>query len=52
MQDALNGQVRTEGYSSYLYLSMPACFRSIGLAGFVHWMREKAQEELGHALKM
>ena len=52
MQDALNGQINAELYSSYLYLAMEAYFQSINLSGFANWMRVQAQEEKAHAMKM
>ncbi len=51
MQDAINGQLNAELYSSYLYLSMNAYFKSINLDGFANWMYYQAQEELAHAMK-
>jgi ferritin len=51
MQKALNGQVNAELYSSYLYLSMNAYFKSVNLDGFANWMYAQAQEELMHAMK-
>jgi ferritin len=51
MQEALNGQMNAELYSSYLYLSMSAYFQDINLGGFANWMRVQAQEELVHAMK-
>ena len=51
IQSALNKQVNAEMYSSYLYLSMSAYFKSLNLAGFANWMRVQAQEELVHAMK-
>jgi ferritin len=51
MQDALSGQLNAELYSSYLYLSMHAYFKSINLDGFANWMYYQAQEELTHAMK-
>lgn len=51
IQEALNGQLNAELYSSYLYLSMSAYFQSIDLSGFANWMRVQAQEELMHAMK-
>ncbi len=51
IQDALNGQLNAEMYSSYLYLSMSAYFQSNDFAGFANWMRVQAQEELMHAMK-
>ena len=52
MEKALNGQINAELYSSYLYFSMSAWFASEGLAGFAHWMRQQAQEEMFHAVKI
>ena len=52
MQKALNGQVNAELYSSYLYLSMNAYFKSVNLDGFANWMFAQAQEELMHAMKI
>ncbi len=51
IEDAFNGQLNAELYSSYLYLSMSAYFESQNLAGMANWMRVQAQEELGHAMK-
>lgn len=51
MQTALNGQLNAELYSSYLYLSMNAYFKSVNLDGFANWMYYQAQEELEHAMK-
>lgn len=52
MQDALNGQINAELYSSYLYLSMEAYFESLSLAGFANWMRIQTQEEMIHVMKI
>ena len=52
MQEAINGQLNAELYSSYLYLSMNAYFKSINLDGFANWMHFQAQEELTHAMKL
>ena len=51
MQKALTGQMNAELYSSYLYLSMNAYFKSVNLDGFANWMYYQAQEELEHAMK-
>ncbi len=51
MQDAMNKQIQAELYSSYIYLSMAAYFESLNLAGFAHWMRLQANEEMAHAMK-
>jgi ferritin len=51
MDKALNDQLNAELYSSYLYLSMNAYFKSVNLDGFANWMHYQAQEELEHAMK-
>jgi len=51
MLAALNKQINAELYSSYLYLSMGAYVKSLGLDGFENWFRVQAQEELAHAMK-
>lgn len=51
VQKALNGQFNAEVYSSYLYLSMHAWFKSINLDGFANWMDQQVKEELVHAKK-
>ncbi len=51
MLTAINEQIKHEYYSSYMYLSMSAYFSDMGLAGFAHWMRMQAEEELLHANK-
>ena len=52
VQAALNGQLNSELYASYYYLSMSAYFHAINLTGFASWMRTQAQEELMHAMKV
>ena len=52
MEDALNKQVNTEFYSSYLYLSMAADFEAKTLEGFASWMQIQAQEEWSHGMKI
>jgi ferritin len=51
LQEALNGQINAELFSSYLYLSMSAYFASQDLPGFASWMRVQAQEEDSHVQK-
>jgi ferritin len=51
IQNALNRQLNAELYSSYLYMSMSAYFKSVNLNGFANWMYYQAQEELTHAIK-
>ena len=52
MVKALNEQINAEMYSAYFYLSMNSYFESNSLAGFSHWMRMQAQEEMLHAMKL
>ena len=52
VQSALNGQIRAEFDSAYVYLSMAAHFDSVGLPGASHWMRHQAKEELEHGMKL
>jgi len=51
MQAAMNKQINAELHSAYIYLAMAAYFEHENLPGFAHWMRQQANEELGHALK-
>lgn len=51
IQDAINKQIVREMFSSNLYLSMAAYYKSINLNGFANWMHIQAQEEMQHALK-
>ncbi|HWQ20301.1 MAG TPA: ferritin, partial [Methanotrichaceae archaeon] len=51
INEALNGQLNAELYSSYLYLSMSAYFQSINMPGSASWMRVQAGEELVHSMK-
>ncbi|MDQ2087140.1 ferritin [Herbivorax sp. ANBcel31] len=52
MVKLLNDQIQKEFYSSYLYLSMTAYFKSINLDGFANFYFIQAQEEKDHALKI
>ena len=52
MEAAINQQINAEMYSSYLYLSMATYFESISLGGLANWMRQQAQEEMFHGMKM
>jgi len=51
MQDAFNEQIQAEMYSSYLYLSMVACFHSVNMDGMAQWMHVQTKEENAHAMK-
>ncbi len=48
----INEQINREFYSGYLYLSISAYFREIGLFGFAHRTREQAAEEMEHGMKL
>jgi ferritin len=52
IETALNRQINRELYSAYLYLSMSACFESLTMKGFAHWLRIQASEEQTHAMKI
>ncbi|MGH2569373.1 MAG: ferritin, partial [Bacteroidota bacterium] len=52
MLKALNEQINSELYSSYLYLSMSAHFQAANLSGFSHWMMLQSKEEYDHAMKI
>ena len=51
MVDALNGQMRNEFYSAYLYLSMSAASATMGLKGAANWFMVQYQEEMVHFMK-
>ena len=48
----LNEQINKEFYSGYLYLSMSAHLKELGLCGFASWTRIQAKEEVEHGLKI
>lgn len=52
VQEALNGQIKNELDSAYLYLAMAAHFESANLPGFARWMRLQSREEVSHALRI
>ena len=52
MEEALNGQLNAELYSSYLYLAMGAYLDAAKRPGMSHWMREQAKEEQIHGMKL
>lgn len=52
INEILNEQINKEFYSGYLYLSMSAHLKEIGLFGFAKWTRKHAQEEVEHGLKL
>ncbi len=46
--EAVEKQINSELYNSYLYLSMALWAEAEEWSGFANWMRVQAQEELGH----
>lgn len=52
VRDGVNRQIGHELKAGYLYLAMSAHFERVSLVGFASWMREQAQEELEHAMKL
>ena len=48
----INEQINKEFYSGYLYLSMSANLKELGLFGFASWMKLQAKEEVEHGLKL
>jgi len=52
MQGALNDQIQAELFSGYLYLAMAAWSDEKNLEGCANWMRQQANEELFHAMKL
>lgn len=51
LEDAINGQIQAEYYSSYMYLAMAAYCDSVNMPGYGHWMRAQAREEMQHVMK-
>lgn len=52
IEDAINGQINNELFSSYSYLSMAAWCDHEQFTGAAHWLRMQSQEEYGHAMKL
>ena len=52
INEILNEQINKEVYSGYLYLSMSAHLKELGLNGFASWTRLQAKEEVEHGLKI
>ncbi len=49
---AINKQINNEFAASYAYLAMASYFSSINLDGFADWMKQQANEEIQHGLKL
>ena len=52
LQEAINGQINAEMWSSNLYLSMSFYLQKEGYDGFAAWMKKQSQEELDHAYNL
>ena len=52
INEILNEQINKEFFSGYLYLSMSAHLKELGLAGFASWMKHQAKKEVEHGLKI
>lgn len=52
INNIINEQINKEFYSGYLYLSMSAHLKKLGLFGFAKWTRIQAKEEVEHGLKL
>lgn len=52
INESLNEQINKEFYSGYLYLSMSAHLKELGLNGFAKWTKLQAKEEVEHGLKI
>lgn len=50
--DSLNEQIKSELYSSNLYLSMSAYCDRLNLLGFAEFFRHQSEEEREHALRI
>ena len=52
MEEALNEQIKLEGFASYLYLSMASWCDREGLEGCAQFMHRQSEEERMHMLKI
>ena len=52
INEILNEQINREFSSGYLYLSISAHLKQLGLKGFASWMKLQAKEEVEHGLKI
>lgn len=51
LQNAINNQIHSEIYSSYLYMAMAAYADSKNFKGIAKWFKVQANEEWMHAMK-
>ena len=52
INEIINEQINKEFYSGYLYLSMSAKLKELGLFGIANWLKNHAREEVEHGLKL
>jgi len=52
INNILNEQINKELYSGYLYLSISAYLKELGLKGFASWLRIQSKEEVEHGLRI
>lgn len=52
INEIINEQINKEFFSGYLYLSMSAHLKELGLFGFASWTKLQAKEEVEHGLKL
>lgn len=52
INNVINEQINKEFYSGYLYLSMSAYLKEMGLFGFASWTKLQAKEEVEHGLRL
>ena len=46
INEIINEQINKEFFSGYLYLSMSAYLKELGLFGFSSWLKKQAKEEV------
>ncbi|RCK73051.1 MAG: Ferritin [Ignavibacteriae bacterium] len=51
LQNAINNQIHSEIYSSYLYMAMAAYADGKNFKGIANWFKVQSQEEWEHAMK-
>lgn len=51
IQDAINAQINAELSSAYMYLAMATYVEGQNWKGAAAWMKQQAQEEIGHAMR-
>ena len=52
INEILNEQINKEFFSGYLYLSLSAHLKQMGLKGFSSWLKAQAKEEVEHGLRI